>query len=148
MFKRILTVCTGNICRSPLAEALLRRELSGFGMNIESAGIAALVGMPADSLAQQVAAEHGLDISEHRARQLTRELMVSNDLILVLDETHEQWINRRFPEFRGKTFRLGKWNGNRNIEDPYRQPKAVFELVLREIDEDVIAWMQRLIKPS
>jgi protein-tyrosine phosphatase len=104
--------------------------------------------MPADVFAREVAAEHGLDISAHRARQLTRERMVSNDLILVLDETHEQWINRRFPEFRGKTFRLGKWNSNRNIADPYGEPKAAFTLALREINEDVIAWKQRLIKRS
>jgi len=146
MFKRLLTVCTGNICRSPLAESLLLRRLAIGDVKVESAGIAAMIGMPADPFAQEVAADNGLDISAHRARQLTRELIASSDLLLVLDETHEQWITRRFPEFRGKTFRLGKWNNNRNIADPYRQPKSAFEHAMREIEEDVVAWTERLLK--
>src|SRR3546814_2115764 len=67
---RILLVCIGNICRSPLAEALLKQHFPD--KTVHSAGLAALVGHPADSTAQDIAHQHGLDLSAHRAQQITQ----------------------------------------------------------------------------
>ena len=74
MFKTILVVCSGNICRSPIGEGLLRDRLRG-KVTVSSAGCTALVGHPADPLAVEVAAEHNCDISAHRARQIDTELL-------------------------------------------------------------------------
>jgi protein-tyrosine phosphatase len=74
---KVLFVCVGNICRSPMAAALLAHRFSvrgGGAASVESAGVAALVGRPADSLAVDLLRERGIDLSAHRARQLTPEL--------------------------------------------------------------------------
>jgi protein-tyrosine-phosphatase len=83
---RIVFVCTGNICRSPIAEAIARDVIgrSGTAVEVESAGIAAIDGNPASDRARTVAAEHGLDISAHRARRLTADLAASADLVIAM----------------------------------------------------------------
>lgn len=89
-------VCVGNICRSPMAEALVAHRLAGMpGVATASAGISALVGRPADGLAQELMAARGLDLSGHRARQLTPELATSFDLILVMEDGHRCWCSPR-----------------------------------------------------
>ena len=91
MIDRILVVCIGNICRSPMAEGLLRLRLAGrTGVTVGSAGIAARVGEPADPMAQGLMRERGIDIAGHRARQLTPELAGAHDLVLVMEQEHER----------------------------------------------------------
>src|SRR2546428_9163909 len=77
VFKRVPIVCTGNICRSPMAEALLARRLRDRGIEgtVTSAGISALVGYPADAMARELMTARGLDLGAHRARQLTPDLV-------------------------------------------------------------------------
>ena len=125
MFNRILVVCTGNICRSPIVEGWLKTKLPG--KIVESAGTGALVGEGADPDSVAVAADHGIDLTRHRARQLTGQLLREADLVLALDRTHADWINRQFPEMRGKVHLLGKWSNNSDVPDPYRLPRAMFE---------------------
>ena len=144
MIKHVLVVCTGNICRSPIAEALLKKKVEGSSITIESAGVAALVGHAADPLSTAVAEEHGLDLSSHVAKQLTRNMLLASDLVLALDEGHQNWISQRFPEFQGKTYKLGRWLGNRDIADPYRLPKSAFETAYQAIEQDVAEWSSRL----
>lgn len=144
MINKVMVVCTGNICRSPIAEALFVRAFRDSDLKIESAGIAAMIGWPADLDAQEVASERGLDISGHRARQLDRSMLASADLVLILDNDHQRWITQRYPEFRGKTHKLGRWQSNRDIVDPYRKPRSAFELAYDEIEQDVDAWLTRL----
>ena len=85
----ILIVCTGNTCRSPLAEALLRAALQQRGdVTVVSAGTGGWVGAPASEGAYLVGLENGLDLSAHRAQMLTRELVTSADLILTMSRHH------------------------------------------------------------
>lgn len=138
MFDRILVVCVGNVCRSPMAEALLRARLTGRGArsHVESAGLAALVGSPAAPIAQQLMGERGLDISGHRARQLTREMISSSELVLVMDPGQQRAVEAMLPAARGRVHQLGRW-GPFEIPDPYRRDRAAFERALALIERGV-----------
>lgn len=92
---KLLFVCTGNTCRSPLAEAIARREAIERGMmdlEAESAGTSAWDGAPASDGAWLVALERRLDLSGHRARQLTREIVETADLVLAMGPHHLEHV--------------------------------------------------------
>jgi protein-tyrosine phosphatase len=144
MFHNIIVICTGNICRSPIAEALLKTSLTHNGCNIQSAGIAALVHHPADPSALEVAQEHGYDLSLHRARQATLPLLTAMDLILTLDQTHNEWIRTRYPQLQGRTFKLGHWRNNADIADPYRKPRQAFDQAFSAIRQCSEDWVKRI----
>lgn len=144
MFERILVVCVGNICRSPTVEYLLRHRLGARSIAVESAGLAALTGKPIDPTAGQLLAEHGIDASAHRARQLDDQAIVDAQLILVMQRGHLDTLSKRSPHAVGRTFLLGKWQGDRDIPDPFRQQRPAFEHVYRLIDEGVDSWVSRL----
>ena len=143
--QRILTLCIGNICRSPLAQALLARELPQH--TVWSAGLDALVGMRADPLSIEVAAAHGLDIGAHRAQQVTRWLCQQSELILVMEQTHKNQLEQQFPVVRGKVFTLGHF-GQFDIADPYRQPREAFDTAYEAIAQGVADWAPRIRKLS
>jgi protein-tyrosine phosphatase len=134
MLDRILMVCTGNICRSPMAEALLRDRFAARGRGtVASAGLAALVGRPADPLALELLAARGLDLSAHRARQLTPEMVAEADLVIVMEAAHQQELERLSRAARGRVHRLGRFGGF-DVEDPYRAPREAFERALAQIE--------------
>lgn len=139
--KLILTLCTGNICRSPLAEALLAREMPQH--TIFSAGLDVLVGQPADHLAVRVASAHDLDIKAHRAQQVTRWLCLQVELILVMEQSHKAQLEHQFPVVRGKVFRLGQFD-KLDIADPYQQPIAAFIAAYSAIAQGVANWVPRI----
>lgn len=112
-------------------------------MTVASAGLGALVDWPASEHAVDLMQERGLDISGHRARQLTPELISEADLILVMEPRHKKAIEAQDPTARAKVFQLGEWR-EMTIEDPFRQPREEFERALREIDECVADWTERL----
>lgn len=144
MFERILVVCTGNICRSPIAARLLRQHLPQRAEGIGSAGLAALVDQPIDPLAGEVLAAHGLDAGAHRARQATREMLQASDLVLAMDAGHLARVQAMAPEVTGRIFLLDKWIDSRDVPDPYRQPREVFERVYDMIEQGVRAWLPHL----
>ena len=142
MFDRILVVCIGNICRSPMAEILLQQAL-GDGIRVSSAGLGALVDNDADNHALALMAERQLDLSEHRARQINAQLINSHDLILVMTQRQKDSLEKEFPSARGKVFRFCHWQ-QADVADPYQQDRAAFEAALTLIDEGVSAWAARL----
>lgn len=144
-FHSFLFVCTGNICRSPIAEVLWRSRLSALdgGFRAASAGTAALVDQPADDHAIAVMHEWGLDLSAHRARQLDLELARDHDLILVMDERHRRWIEARMPGMRGRVYRLGRWTCG-DVFDPHTGPEREFRQVRDLIDRATDAWLARI----
>lgn len=142
MFNRILVVCVGNICRSPMAAALLAHTL-GPEKKVSSAGIGALVDEPADEKAALLMATRGLDVSAHRARQLDAHLLRSNDLVLVMERGHQAWIEERWPEARGRVYRWGHWS-DFDVPDPYRKDEAAFREALDLIERGLAEWKERL----
>ena len=144
MIRHILVVCVGNICRSPMAEALLREALrEQQDIIVESAGLGALVDHPASEHAVTLMRERGLDITGHRARQITPDMVHAADLVLVMEAGHKRAIDINEPEARAKIYRLGEWQ-DRDIKDPYRQPREAFEAALADIDEGVAEWARRI----
>lgn len=143
MFSRIMVICVGNICRSPMGEAILAARVKQRGIVVESAGIGALTGHPADPLAVELLAERGLDISHHRARQLSEEMARQADLILVMEQWHQKEIERMLPMCRGRVHLFGKW-GNFIVPDPFRQPRRAFERALTLIEQGAAEWEAKL----
>src|SRR5688572_22438644 len=102
-------VCTGNICRSPMAEAFTRRFLEGLGVEevrVESAGVAGWEGSGATDEAVQALEEKGIDISHHSARRLNRRLIESADLVVAMSREHREAILRIAPPAAARTFTL------------------------------------------
>ena len=139
--KHILILCIGNICRSPIAEALLKLEFPE--KKIWSAGLGALIGSPADPLSIEVAAARGLDMSAHRAQQLASWMCQTADLILVMEQLQKIEVQQQYPLVRGKVFRLGEL-GKFDIADPYRQPMAAFDTAYEAIALGLANWVPRI----
>ena len=140
--KRILTICTGNICRSPMAAALLKSRL-GPSHRVESAGVAAVVGYPPTKEMARTAAERGLDLSTHRARQLQATLASDFELLLVMERAHKRWVAANIPQARGRTFSLGHWR-NMEIPDPYGGCMKTYEESCKLIEACADDWLERL----
>ncbi|MBF6992468.1 MULTISPECIES: low molecular weight protein-tyrosine-phosphatase [Cupriavidus] len=141
MIKTVLVVCIGNICRSPMAEGLLRQALPEG--DVGSAGLGALAGQAADPKAVDLMSQQGVDISGHRAQQLSYAMIRRADLILVMDGAQRQEIQRLHPATTGRVFRLGEL-GKFDVPDPYRQPRPAFENALQLIRRGVESWVPRI----
>lgn len=138
MFNSVLIVCIGNVCRSPIAEVILKKSLPT--KKIQSAGIAAMTGSSADEMAVSISEEHGYCLKSHKARQLTRIMCQEYDLILIMEKAHIAAVSYFSPEVRGKTMLLGYWNQKKDIPDPYGKSADAFEYTFSLIKESVIGW--------
>jgi len=121
---RILTVCTGNICRSPMAEGMLKKMPAGLrNISVASAGTHALTGNPATDFALIAAHEKGIDISGHRARLLEPALIQDSDIILCMEPSHAEWVISVSPSSAKKVYILADFSGPGKrlgkIADPY-----------------------------
>ena len=146
MFTNILLVCVGNICRSPMAEGLLKHHLAQSAQTnhlLTSAGLNALVGHKADEKACHVLIQKGIDISSHRACQLNSVMVRKADLILVMETSHKKAIEDNEPGARGKVFRLGEW-GKFEIADPYQKDLSIFEDSALLIEQGINQWLTKL----
>ena len=142
MISRILIVCVGNICRSPIAERILRMQRPD--LTVSSSGLAALQGRSADPMASSVARMRGIELDGHVARQFTPPMATEQDLILVMEPSHRREISILAPQILGRTMLFDHWTGATGIADPYRrsrdQHEAVFALILTAAEE----WARRL----
>jgi len=147
---QVLLVCTGNICRSPLAEAVMRRELSGLArtdITVTSAGTGAWDGAPASEGAYLVGLEHGLDLSAHRARLLTRELVERADVVLTMARHHRARVQELGGE--GRTFVLGEYAGRAGaqaeVSDPFGGDLDVYRETYAELETLVRTAVNRMV---
>ncbi|MFQ3789809.1 low molecular weight protein-tyrosine-phosphatase [Halomonas sp. A29] len=145
MIRSILVVCRGNVCRSPVAAAMLQQRLPH--CQVSSAGLTALVGQGVEPSARALAESAGFDVSGHSARQLDAQHLAEADLVLVMSDEQRRMISERWPQAIGKVMRLGYWlaqGEGLDIPDPYRRPAEAFQRAHQLIDEACNQWIQRL----
>ncbi len=149
--KHLLLVCTGNVCRSPMAAGLIRDRLQREGLSgwihVSSAGVFALEGEPASADGVAVLAERGVDISAHRARQLDDQILGQADLVLVMEEGHRQATFARAPQHLHKVMLFSELAGEHaDVADPYRQGRAAYERTLALLDSILDAGWEALLR--
>lgn len=140
-FDSILVLCTGNICRSPMAEALLKQYFPN--QTVISAGLEDLGGQPADKHAIQLMQQMDIDISEHCSQQVNTALLKQADLIFVMTKRQLRLLEKQWPFVRGKSFLLGHWQ-QQEIPDPYQQPQSAFVYAKDLIVTGITAWHDKL----
>lgn len=140
--KKILVLCTGNICRSPIGEFLLRKAL-GDGYTVMSAGLNAVVDSGPDPMAVKVALEHGLDISIHKARQVNMDMLRWADLVLVMEEGQKNELLRKYSWLEEKLFRFGA-SLQVDIPDPYCRPESAFIMAWKFISKFTPYWVSKI----
>lgn len=137
-YKNILFVCTGNTCRSPMAEVLFKKMLKGNETVISSAGTAAFNGSPATDEARGVMKKRGLDLSGHKARRVNEEIVKESSIVFVMTQRHYDELVNKFPEHKDKIFILKQYAGfseDTDIFDPIGESREVYENCARIIEE-------------
>ncbi len=143
-YNRIVVVCTGNICRSPMAEGVLRTRLARVGcrgIEVSSMGVRGLEGRPATPEACRACSEHGIDISAHQARALVMEELAGADLVLTMDLVQRDIVLEVRPELESRTVLLAAWPREARlgdiVHDPIGRPLRVYRQVFADIERHV-----------
>lgn len=133
--KRILFVCTGNTCRSPMAEAILKNKKVE-GIEVRSAGVFAAAGERASAHAQTVLNQNKIP-HNHSSSLLTGEIVEWTELILTMTASHKQAVLRHYPEAASKVFTLKEFSGvevHKDVVDPFGGNLAIYEETYKELD--------------
>mgnify|MGYP002622489085 CR=1 FL=1 len=149
----VLLVCTGNTCRSPLAEVMLRRliakrlncddsQVADRGYEVMSAGLSAMNGGRASAESLSVAAEAGLDLREHGSQPVTRQLVRHADLILTMTRMHREAIVNEWPDAGPRTHVLCR--DGRDVADPIGGPIEAYQQCAAQMRGELESWLQEI----
>jgi protein arginine phosphatase len=141
--QRILFVCTGNTCRSPMAEAILKNKNLD-GVEVRSAGVHAANGSEASAHAQRVLEEKGIE-HHHHSSMLTRDEVNWADLILTMTVSHKTVILQQYPECSKKLFTLKEFSGetyNHDVVDPFGGNIAIYQETYQELEK----WINKAVE--
>ncbi len=149
----VLLVCTGNTCRSPMAEALLRSMLMKRFAHLfadglpapavaVSAGLSAFPGGSASAEAISTMKKRGLSLVHHQSRAMSDRLLVQADLVLTMTNSHRQAIVQKWPELANKTHLLS--NNHGDVSDPFGGPETVYAACADQIEHYLQSWVDQI----
>ncbi|MFQ5400318.1 MAG: low molecular weight phosphotyrosine protein phosphatase [Anaerolineae bacterium] len=145
----ILVVCTANICRSPVGEAILRARLQERGLHnwrVSSAGTWAMIERRAARFSREILAEQGLDLSAHQARMIDEHMLAKADLVLCMESGHVEALQTEFPAHAKKLYLLSEMVGRKySISDPYGQPRDAYERMVKELTSLIDDGLDRIV---
>ncbi|KMT22796.1 low molecular weight protein arginine phosphatase [Clostridium cylindrosporum] len=135
---KLLFVCTGNTCRSPMAQEIAKKVLAekGIDAKVSSAGIYAFMGTSASENSLKVMEEIGLDLSNHMASLLDRKMLEENDIILTMTQGHKESIISSAPDFKDKIYTFGEYIGiGKDIIDPFGGSVDVYRSCRQQLED-------------
>lgn len=145
----ILVVCTANICRSPVGEALLRDRLQKRGLEdwvVSSAGTWAQVKRGASQYSVELMAEQGLDISAHQAQMVEAKHLATADLLLCMERGHAEALRAEFPESADKIYLFSEMVGKKySISDPYGRSREAYELMVTDLSDIIDQGLDKIV---
>jgi protein-tyrosine-phosphatase len=146
----VLVVCTGNLCRSPMAKALLQARLAQDearqDWQVASAGVWTVDGRPASAYAVEEMAGRGIDLRDHRSRNVTQEMVSRADLVLTMTRQHAEALVSAFPSHARKVHLLSEMTGRMyDIADPYGGTRQEYAVTARELEQLIENGYDRIV---